>query len=102
MHLFSHPTFLAVVVNGGWFSIPLGEISDVPGYGKGFIWQPPIQAGLDVIIVAGDIRGNATGGGMVMTVGLGTLFTNMTGDSPSIGQCPPANDTEITYPTKYK
>ena len=97
MNPFSSPTFLSAIVKGGWFPIAPGVISDVPGYGRGFTWRPPIHAGLDVIIVAGDVHGNATGGGMVMKVGPGTLFTNMTGD-PSIGQCPLANGTEIIYP----
>ena len=97
MRPFSNPNFLAVVVNGGWFVIAPDIISDVPGYGRGFIWRPPIRVGAPVVIIAGDTRGNATGGGMVTKVGPGTLFTNLTGD-PLIGQCPLTNGTKLTYP----
>jgi len=97
MRYIPRPNFLSVVVKGGWFTIDPDVISDVPGYGRGFIWRPPIRVGASVVVVAGDIHGNATGGGKVMTVGSGTLFTNLTGN-PLIGECPPANGTELTYP----
>jgi len=98
MHPFSIPNFLPVALNGGWSLINPELVNDVPGYGRGFIWRPPIRAGAIVVIVAGDIRGNATGGGMVLTVESGTPFTNLTGD-PIIGRCSPPNGTELTYPT---
>jgi len=72
-------------------------ISDVPGYGRGFIWRPPISVGEDVVIVAGDTWGKATGGKKVMRVGSGTPFADPTGDVP---QCPPTYGTEITYPVR--
>ena len=96
---FSNPTFLPIVLNGPWSPLTPGLISDVPGYGRGFIWRPPIVIGAVVVLVAGDIHGNATGGAMVMTVESGTQFTNMTAD-PMIGQCPPLNGTGITYPVR--
>ena|SRR6266581_9552930 len=95
MHSFSNPNFLSVVIGGGWYAIKLSIITDVPGYGRGFTWRPPIRASSDVVLIAGDIRGNATGGGMVLKVGSGTPFTNLT--SPFIGDCP-QNGTELTYP----
>jgi len=93
MRPFSNPTFLAAIVNGRWIAIDPGIISDVPGYGRGFIWRPPISVGEDVVIVAGDIYGKATGGGMVMRVGSGTPFENPTGDVP---RCPPSNTFNVT------
>jgi len=80
MRYIPRPNFISVIVNGAWFTIDADVISDVPGYGRGFIWRPPIRVGTLVVVVAGDIHGNATGGGKVMTVGSGTLFTNLTGD----------------------
>ena len=95
MHPFSNPKFVSVILNGIYSRIPLGGLDDVPGYGRGFIWQPPIRAGATVVIVAGDLRGNATGGALTMRVGSGTAFaqpvTYWTGD------CPPPNGT-ISYP----
>ena len=90
-------SFPSSSMEGGSLSILMSFL--VPGYGRGFIWRPPIRVGASVIIVAGDIRGNATGGGKVMTIGSGMLFTNLTG-APIIGQCPPQNGTELTYPAR--
>ena len=100
LHPFSIPNFLPVTLNGGWSLIRVNPeiINDIPGYGRGFIWRPPIRAGAIVVIVAGDIRGNATGGGIAMMVGPGTPFTNLTGN-PLMGQCPPPNGTGLIYPT---
>jgi len=101
LYPFSNPNFFSFIVGDEFFPIdPVNDIvEDIPGYGRGFIWRPPIRMGLAVVIVAGDFRGKATGGGMVMKVGSGTLFTNSTGD-PWVGICPPQNGTGITYPVR--
>jgi len=93
VHPFSNPRFLSVIVNGEWFPIKPGIIDDVPGYGRGFIWRPPIVVGATAIIVAGDDRGNASGGGMVMMVGSGMPFTT---NGNGVEQCPPPNRTGMT------
>jgi len=86
-----------VMLNGIFSTIDPEIIDDVPGYGRGFIWRPRIPVGASVIIVAGDIRGNATGGSVVMKVASGTPFTNAT-TGYLYGVCPPPNGTGITYP----
>jgi len=95
----SNPKFLSVIVtvDGEYRPIYTGGLDDVPGYGRGFIWQPPIRAGATVVIVAGDMRGNATGGALAMKVGAGMAFTT-TSNSYWTGQCPPPNGIGITYP----
>ena len=100
MNPFSNPNFLVVVLNDRWYRIIPDIITDVPGYGRGFIWRPGIRIGTVVVIVAGDVHGNATGGGVVTTVGSGTAFTNTTADNVVQGTCPPQNGTGITYPVR--
>jgi len=94
----SNPHFLSVMVDGDFVPIYIGALDDVPGYGRGFTWQPDIRAGATVVIVAGDIRGNATGGALSMKVGAGTAFTQPSSRSYWRGVCPPQNGTGINYP----
>ena len=94
----SNPNFLSVIVDGDFIPIYIGALDDVPGYGRGFIWQPDSPAGATVVIVAGDIRGNATGGALAMKVGAGMAFKRPSSRSYWRGECPPPNGTGITYP----
>jgi len=86
------------MIDGDFVPIYIGGLDDVPGYGRGFTWLPDIRAGATVIIVAGDIRGNATGGALTMKIGAGMAFTQPSSSSYWRGVCPPPNGTGITYP----
>ncbi|PPQ72775.1 hypothetical protein CVT24_012801 [Panaeolus cyanescens] len=92
------PNFLGVIPGGESFSIPTGEITDVPAQGRGFSWTPSIRGGTAILLVGGDSRGNGTGGSVPGTVssGINNDGSCLSDSSPSSTPGSPAGGT---YPT---
>jgi len=81
----SVPSFLSVIPDGAFRTIPLGKIDTQPGLGTGFTWRPAVRARTNLIIVAGDNRGMGSGGFI-------SKFVNP-GDSSVAGDCPSPTGT---------
>ncbi len=56
------PSFLSVIPDGAYGTIPLGRTDAQSGLGTGFTWRPPVRAGANLIIVGSDSRGTGAGG----------------------------------------
>ena len=81
----SVPSFLSVIPDGAFRTIPVGKIDTQPGLGTGFTWRPAIRAKTNLIIVGGDNRGMGSGGFI-------SKFVNP-GDSSVAGDCPSPTGT---------
>lgn len=67
------PNFLAVIPGGQSFVIPRTTITNETeeGKGLGFTWKASVKGGTTLMIVAGDQRGNGTGGSIITVVSSG-------------------------------
>lgn len=94
------PNFYGVIPGGESFQIPVGNIDDESnaGQGTGFSWKPNLVVGTTVIIVAGDNRGNGTGGSDLSTVSgnINNDASCLNNNSPSSTPGSPAGGS---YPT---
>ncbi|KAK7048761.1 hypothetical protein R3P38DRAFT_3345796 [Favolaschia claudopus] len=79
------PRFHGVIPGGDSFEIPQGSITQVPEQGTGFSWTPPLRGMSTFLLVAGDNRGNGTGGSTLYIVGSGANNDNscLKSDSPT-------------------
>ncbi|KAJ7064833.1 hypothetical protein C8F01DRAFT_1128366 [Mycena amicta] len=82
------PTFHGVIPGGDSFEIPQNNLSTVANEGFGFSWVPPLRGGTTLLLVAGDGRGNGTGGSSPYTVGSGPNNDNSCLDSNSPSSTP--------------
>ncbi|KAF9057529.1 hypothetical protein BJ165DRAFT_1397783 [Panaeolus papilionaceus] len=80
------PNFLGVIPGGESFSIPTGQITDVPEQGTGFSWTPSIRGGTAILLVGGDNRGNGTGGSVP-----GTVSSGINNDSKCLNDSSPSS-----------
>ncbi|KAF9524377.1 hypothetical protein CPB83DRAFT_861473 [Crepidotus variabilis] len=88
-----NPNYLGIIPGGQSFEIPQINVSQ---YG-GFVWQPSLRDSTTLILVAGDARGNGTGGVLPYTVSNGATFDTscINQNSPSSTPGNPAG----SYPT---
>lgn len=56
------PAFQGVIPGGESFAITEGPLTNVSQQGLGFNWTVSLRGGTSLFIVAGDDRGNGTGG----------------------------------------
>ncbi|EGN92853.1 hypothetical protein SERLA73DRAFT_98611 [Serpula lacrymans var. lacrymans S7.3] len=91
-------TFQGVIPGGDSFSIPEGQITQNDSLGTGFSWTPTVRAGNTLLIIAGDNRGEGTGGSGSYNVQQGDDPSNacLNNNSPSSTAGPPAGGS---YPT---
>lgn len=96
----STPSFEGVIPGGQSFSIPVdsSNLTTVTNLGTGFSWQPNLRSGTTLILVAGDDRGNGTGGSILNVVSAGTNQDGscLSNTSPS---STPGNPAGGSYPT---
>ncbi|KAF9524374.1 hypothetical protein CPB83DRAFT_616692 [Crepidotus variabilis] len=87
------PNYLGIIPGGQSFEIPQSNISKQGGIN----WQPSLQSSTTLILVAGDARGNGTGGSVLYTVSTGAAFDKscLNENSPSSTPGNPAG----SYPT---
>ncbi|TFK72491.1 hypothetical protein BDN72DRAFT_792505 [Pluteus cervinus] len=92
------PNFLGVIPGGQSFSIPEGQITNVPSEGTGFSYTPSLRGGTTFILVGGDARGNGTAGSSLNTVssGIDNVGSCLNDNSPS---STPGNPAGGAYPT---
>ncbi|KAF9554525.1 hypothetical protein CPC08DRAFT_727066 [Agrocybe pediades] len=93
-----NPDFLGVIPGGQSFVIPQGKITQVPSQGTGFTYKPSVRAGTYMYIVAGDNRGNGTGGafGTTVAAGINTDNSCLSNNSPSSTPGSPAGGSYAT------
>ncbi|KAF9467943.1 hypothetical protein BDZ94DRAFT_1210476 [Collybia nuda] len=94
------PKFFGVIPGGQSFAVPQSDITDQSNDGKGigFTWKPSIKGGTTLLLIAGDDRGNGTGGSFFQTVSNGPENDDscLSNTSPSSTPGSPAGGT---YPT---
>ncbi|KAF7344599.1 hypothetical protein MSAN_01942000 [Mycena sanguinolenta] len=92
------PKFQGVIPGGISFEIPQGPITQVAEEGTGFNWTAPLRGMTTFLLVAGDDRGNGTGGSTLYIVSSGTNNDNscLNSTSPSSTAGSPAGGM---YPT---
>ncbi|KAF7325901.1 hypothetical protein MKEN_00440900 [Mycena kentingensis (nom. inval.)] len=66
-----NPKFRGVIPGGQSFELPQNNITNVPEQGTGFSWKPSLRGGTTLLLVAGDDRGDGSGGSTIYTVGSG-------------------------------
>ena len=79
----STPSFLSVIPDGAFGSIPLGKIDAQTGLGTGFTWRPPVRASSNLIIVGSDARGTGAGGFISSIVSPGNPSRDASGSCPA-------------------
>ncbi|KAF7344597.1 hypothetical protein MSAN_01941800 [Mycena sanguinolenta] len=77
------PKFQGVIPGGISFEIPEGAITQVAEEGTGFNWTVPLHGMTIFLLVAGDDRGNGTGGSTLYLVNSGINNNNSCLDSTS-------------------
>lgn len=94
------PNFLGVIPGGQSFAVPepLDSITNVDSEGTGFTWLPNLRGGTTLLLIAGDNRGNGTGGSSLNTVSTGTqnIGTCLNSTSPSSTPGSPAGGSYAT------
>ncbi|KAK2462378.1 hypothetical protein APHAL10511_005684 [Amanita phalloides] len=90
------PNFLGVIPGGQSFAIPEASLTNIQSEGTGFSWNPSVRGGTTLIIVAGDNRGNGTGGSTFYVVGSNDDGSCLSKNSPS---STPGNPAGGSYPT---
>ena len=89
------PSFLSVIPDGAFGSIPLGRIDTQTGLGTGFTWRPPVTASTNLIIVGSDNRGTGSGGFISNIVSPGNPNRDAAGNCPA----PTATRSTSAVPT---
>jgi len=82
-HRNSIPSFLSVVPDGAFRTIPPGKIDTQPGLGTGFTWTPAVRARTNLIIIGGDNRRMGSGGFISTFVNPGDPSRDTFGDCPA-------------------
>jgi len=92
------PKFRGVIPGGQSFEIPQNNITNVPEQGTGFSWVPPLRGGSTLLLVAGDDRGDGSGGSASVTVGPGPNNDGscLKSDSPTSTPGSPAGGSYAT------
>ncbi|KAL1663947.1 hypothetical protein GGF50DRAFT_55877 [Schizophyllum commune] len=90
------PYFTGVIPGGDSFAIPPADINTTTETGTGFSWTPNVRGMTQLLIVAGDNRGNGTGGSGTYTVSSSSDNSCLDSNSPS---STPGDAAGGSYPT---